>query len=94
MKSSDCTTVLEVKESIHDTVVNSCDSVITLNDILMKSSKYTTLLEVKKNIHDTVVNSFDSVITLTDILKKRKTFMTQQQWCHDSQCQNPPYMTV
>lgn len=55
MKSPNSTTVIEVKEIIHDTVVKALDSVITLNDLLMTSPHFTTVVEIKGNIHDTII---------------------------------------
>lgn len=53
MKSPNCTTIVEIKRIIHDTVLKSFDSAIKLNDNLMTSLNFTT--EVKKNIPDTII---------------------------------------
>ena len=55
MTSLNSTTVVEIKEMIHDTVRKSFDTVITLNDILMTSPNCTTVVEVKENINDTII---------------------------------------
>ena len=55
MKWQHCTTEVEINGIIHDTVIKSFDSVITLNDILMTSPNCTTVVEMKKNIPDTII---------------------------------------
>jgi len=56
-----CSTLLDVRGNINDTVVKTFDSVITLNDIFITSPTCSTLLEVRGNINDTVVKAFDTV---------------------------------
>ena len=43
---SNCTTVVEVKENIHDIVITSFASIIIPNDIFMTGSNCTTVVEV------------------------------------------------
>jgi len=45
--SPTCSTLLEVRGNINDTVVKVFDSVITLNDIFITSTMFSTLLEDK-----------------------------------------------
>ena len=53
--TKDYTTVVEVKENVHDTVIKAFDSVIKLNDIFMTSEHFATVVEVKENIRDTII---------------------------------------
>ena len=55
MTSPNCITVIEVKDTIHDTVRKAFDSIITLNDNLMTSPNSNTVVEVKGIFHDTII---------------------------------------
>ena len=61
--SPKCAAVVEVKESIHDTVRKAFESVITLNDVLMSSPNSTTVVEVKEKIYDTIITNVSCLIT-------------------------------
>lgn len=49
MTRLNCSTVIEVKDTIHDTVRKAFDSIIILNDNLMTGPNSTTAVEVNGN---------------------------------------------
>lgn len=64
MKCLNCSTFVDVKINIHDTVVKY-DSVKKLIDTFMSNPNYTTLIEVQYS--QTVEKAFNSATTLNKI---------------------------